>query len=46
MPLTKKGQKIAKAFRKEYGKDWKSRFYAWENTHKTEGIKKKKAKSK
>jgi hypothetical protein len=46
MPLTKKGKKIASAFRKEYEKDWKSKFYAWENKHKAEGVTKKKTKSK
>lgn len=41
MPLSKKGKKIMKAFKKEYGaKKGKSVFYAAENKGRIKGVKK------
>lgn len=31
MILNKKGKKFAIALRNQFGKDWKSKLYAWEN---------------
>lgn len=43
MPLTKKGSKIMKAMKKEYGeKKGKSVFYASKNKGKIKGVEKKK----
>ena len=47
MPLTKKGQKIKEAMKKEYGsKKGGSIFYAAENKGSIKGVTKKKAKKK
>lgn len=47
MPLTKKGSKIMKAMKKEYGtKKGEQVFYATKNKGKIKGVEKKKSKKK
>lgn len=38
MPLTKKGQKIMRALKKQYGKEGEGVFYAMKNKKKIRGV--------